>query len=70
MDFGAGEPGGLLLVRGYEAEERDGWGYFRHHYPPLSRPWSVAFEIHYRMGMGEVVRAPVEGGRVMGAGKA
>ena len=61
-----GVAAGLLRARGYGAEDRDAWGYFRHHYPPLSRPGSVAFEIHHRMGLARCER--VLGAREVMAG--
>jgi len=39
-----------LLEAGYVAEDRDAFGHFRHHHPPLRSPGSVSFELHHRMG--------------------
>ena len=41
----------VLLAHGYVAEDRDAWGHFRHHYPPLRSPRAVSFELHHRMGL-------------------
>ncbi len=41
-----------LMRNGFERDDTDQFGRFRHHHPPLRRPGSVAFELHRSLGMG------------------
>jgi hypothetical protein len=43
---------GVLSQNGFERDDEDRFGYFRHHHPPLRRPGSISFELHHRLGMG------------------
>ena len=42
----------VLMQNGFEWDQSDRLGRFRHHHPPLRRAGSVHFELHHSLGMG------------------
>jgi hypothetical protein len=43
----------ILLRNGFEPDNSDQFGHFRHHHPPLRRPGSVFLEIHHCLCLGK-----------------
>jgi hypothetical protein len=46
----------VLMQNGFEADKGDPFAFFRHHHPPLMRPGSVHFELHYTLTTGKAGR--------------